>query len=168
MYKRLNITLPDAVLARADEFAARERYTRSGLIAAALEAFTSVGTTDRVAETPAVYAPAPAPAPAPVAGARHVAIDYSQSELDAICRRRAVKHLAFFGSVLREDFGPDSDVDVLVEFDHRDFEGKKVHLLPDELSRLFGGRKVDLVEVDRLNARLRTRVMSEALYVFAA
>lgn len=162
MYKRLNITLSDEVLARADAFAERERYTRSGLIAAALGAFTGAGPAGRVAETPAVYAPVPE------AGVRRVAIDFSQSELDAICRRRAVKHLAFFGSVLRQDFGPDSDIDVLVEFDHTDFEGKQVHILPDELSALFGGRKVDLVEVERLNARLRTRVMSEALYVFAA
>lgn len=161
MYKRLNITLPDETLARADAFAERERYTRSGLIAAALDAFTGVGTAERVAETPAAYAPARAN------GARQVAIDYSESELDAICRRRAVKYLAFFGSVLRDDFGPNSDIDVLVEFDHSDFEGKQVHLLPDELSGLFGGRKVDLVEIERLSSRLRTRIMSEALYVFA-
>ena len=44
-------------------------------------------------------------------------IEFSQEELEAICRRRAVKRVALFGSVLRDDFGPDSDIDVLVEFD---------------------------------------------------
>lgn len=65
MYKRLNITLPDEVVARADEFAGRERYTRSGLIAAALEAFIA-----EKGEVAGVVAEAPAPygAPREIAG----------------------------------------------------------------------------------------------------
>jgi len=61
-----------------------------------------------------------------------VRIEFSQEELEAICRRRAVKRLALLGSVLRDDFGPDSDVAVL-----------------------FCGRRVDLVDSSRLNPRLR-------------
>ena len=94
-------------------------------------------------------------------------IDFSREELEAICERRAVKRLALFGSVLRDDFRPDSDVDVLVEF-RDDFEGKQVYKIYDELTELFGGRKVDLVEVDFVNRRIRDQILSEAQDVFAA
>ncbi len=96
-----------------------------------------------------------------------IQIDFSREELEAICRRRAVKRLALFGSVLRDDFRPDSDVDVLVEF-RDDFEGKQVYKIYDELTELFGGRKVDLVEVDFVNRRIREQILSEAQDVFAA
>jgi predicted nucleotidyltransferase len=96
-----------------------------------------------------------------------VRIEFSQEELEAICRRRAVKRLALFGSVVRDDFGPDSDVDVLVEF-RDDFEGKQVYKIYDELTELFGGRKIDLVEVDFVNRRIREQILSEAQDVFAA
>lgn len=96
-----------------------------------------------------------------------IQIDFSRDELEAICRRRAVKRLALFGSVVRDDFGPDSDVDVLVEF-RDDFEGKQVYKIYDELTELFGGRKVDLVEVDFVNRRIRDQILSEAQDVFAA
>jgi len=96
-----------------------------------------------------------------------IQIDFSRDELEAICRRRAVKRLALFGSVLRDDFRPDSDVDVLVEF-RDDFEGKQVYKIYDELTELFGGRKVDLVEVDFVNRRIREQILSEAQDVFAA
>jgi len=97
-----------------------------------------------------------------------VHIDFSRDELVAICRRRAVRHLALFGSVLRDDFGPDSDIDVLVEFDHDSLEGKQVFKIHDELSDLFGGRRVDLVEPQFVNSRLRARILEEAQDVFAA
>jgi predicted nucleotidyltransferase len=44
-------------------------------------------------------------------------IDIQKEELGAFCRRHRIRKLALFGSVLRDDFGPDSDVDVLVEFE---------------------------------------------------
>lgn len=97
-----------------------------------------------------------------------VHIEFSRDELAAICRRRAVRRLALFGSVLRDDFGPESDVDVLVVFDHGSFEGKQVYRIYDELSDLFGGRRVDLVEPEFVNARLRARILEEAQDVFAA
>jgi hypothetical protein len=120
------------------------------------------------AEPVATYGGTPAHAePGFARGPRPVGLHYSQSELESICRRRAVKRLALFGSALRDDFGPDSDVDVLVEFDHDAFEGRGVYLLPDELSRLFGGRRIDLVEAEFVSPRLRRHILSEAQYVFA-
>ena len=96
-----------------------------------------------------------------------IQIDFSRDELEAICRRRAVKRLALFGSVVRDDFGPDSDVDVLVEF-RDDFEGKQIYKIYDELTNLFGGRKIDLVEVEFVNRRIREQILEEAQDVFAA
>jgi predicted nucleotidyltransferase len=94
-------------------------------------------------------------------------IEFSQEELETICRRRAVKRLALFGSVLRDDFGPDSDVDVLIEF-LDDFEGKRIYRIYDELEALFGGRKVDLVDPRQLKPRLRKYVMENVEELYAA
>ena len=96
-----------------------------------------------------------------------IQIDFSREELEAICRRRAVKRLALFGSVLRDDFGPDSDVDVIVEF-RDDFEGKQIYKIYDELTELFGGRKIDLVEVEFLNPRMKHHVLEQTEELYAA
>ena len=65
--------------------------------------------------------------------------------LSSFARRHGLKRMAFFGSVTREDFRPESDVDVLVEFagPRRDPFAKLN--IADELSALFGGRNVDVV-----------------------
>ena len=96
-----------------------------------------------------------------------IQIDFSREELEAICRRRAVKRLALFGSVLRDDFGPDSDVDVIIEF-RDDFEGKRIYKIYDELEELFGGRKIDLVEVEFLNPRMKRHVLEHTEELYAA
>jgi uncharacterized protein len=96
-----------------------------------------------------------------------IQIDFSREELEAICRRRAVKRLALFGSVLRDDFGPHSDVDVLIEF-RDDFEGKQIYKIYEELEELFGGRKVDLVDPRRLKPRLKKYVMENVEELYAA
>jgi len=97
----------------------------------------------------------------------HARIQFSQDELEEICRRRAVKRLALFGSVLRDDFGPDSDVDVLVEF-LDDFEGRQIYKIYDELSELFGGRTIDLVEAEFLNPLMKKRVLRHTEELYAA
>lgn len=78
-------------------------------------------------------------------------IEFSQQELEAICRRRAVKRLALFGSVLRDDF-----------------EGHRIYEIYDELTELFGGRKVDLVEVEFLNPRMKRHVLEQTEELHAA
>ena len=73
-------------------------------------------------------------------------IHIPRSQIDSFCHRWLVSELALFGSVLREDFGPDSDVDVLIQF-----QPQARHTLLDmarmeeELRQIFG-RDVDLVE----------------------
>ena len=95
-------------------------------------------------------------------------VEFSQEELEAICRRRAVKRLALFGSVLRDDFGPDSDVDVIVEFDPDAPDDADILPIFDELAELLGGRTIDLVEVEFLNPRMKKALQRDVEELFAA
>ena len=70
-------------------------------------------------------------------------IDIPREAIAAFCRRHHIRRLALFGSVLRDDFRPDSDIDVLVEFEPGHTPGFAFFAMEDELSRIFG-RKVDL------------------------
>ncbi len=77
--------------------------------------------------------------------------------LSAFCRKWRVQELALFGSVLREDFSPESDVDVLVTFDREaPWSLWDVISMREELERLLG-RKVDLVEKDAIRNPFRRR-----------
>jgi predicted nucleotidyltransferase len=93
-------------------------------------------------------------------------ITVEQSGLEAICRRYHVRSLAFFGSVLRDDFRPDSDVDVLVDFEPGQTPGWGFITLGDELGDLLG-RRVDLHTPRSISPYFRDQVMREAsiLYV---
>ncbi len=64
-------------------------------------------------------------------------IDVPQDAIADFCKRHAVRKLALFGSVLREDFRPDSDVDVLVEFEPGHVPGLAFFAMQDELSALL-------------------------------
>lgn len=78
-----------------------------------------------------------------------------------LCRRHGIKKLALFGSVLREDFRPDSDIDVLVEFDPAHIPGFEFFKIEEELSRILG-RKVDLHTAKSLSRYFRDQVQTEA------
>jgi uncharacterized protein len=92
----------------------------------------------------------------------------SKDQIAEFCRRNHIRKLSLFGSVLREDFRPDSDVDVLYEFEPGHTVGFEIVDLEEELSRLFGGRKVDLINAKYLNRHLRDRVLAEAEVQYAA
>ena len=94
--------------------------------------------------------------------------DISKDRIAEFCRRNQIRKLSLFGSVLREDFGPKSDVDVLVEFEPGHTVGFDIVDIEEELSRLFGGRKVDLINAKYLNRHLRDRVLAEAEVQYAA
>jgi uncharacterized protein len=84
------------------------------------------------------------------------------------CRRNGIKRLSLFGSVLRDDFRPNSDVDVLIEFVH----GRSAGLLAmarmeRELSELFG-RKVDLRTPAELSSYFREEVLKHSEIRYAA
>ncbi len=99
----------------------------------------------------------------------HQQLVIDRDALRAFCQRRHIMRLALFGSALRDDFGPDSDVDVLVEFHPGHVPGLDFISIERELSGLLQGRQVDLVTPKFLNARIRDRVLREAesLYVAA-
>ncbi len=85
-----------------------------------------------------------------------------REKVSEFCRRHRIRRLAFFGSVLRDDFGPDSDVDVLVEFE----AGARVGLITlagmeIELGRLLG-HKVEMHTVKGLNPHFRNEVLDAA------
>ena len=76
--------------------------------------------------------------------------------------------MSLFGSVLREDFSSASDLDVLVEFEPEHVPGF-FHLseLEQELSQMFGGRRIDLVTPKFLNHRIRDQILSTAKVQYA-
>ena len=88
-------------------------------------------------------------------------IEIPVERLAAFCRANHVRRLALFGSVLREDFRPESDVDVLVEFEAGHVPGLRLIGLEQELSDIFG-RKVDLNTPGFLNPRIRAEVLADA------
>lgn len=88
--------------------------------------------------------------------------------LAEFCRRHHIRKLSLFGSVLREDFGPESDVDILVEFDEDHLPGFDFVRIQLELSDLLGGRRVDLVTPRALSPFLRDRVLRSAETRYAA
>ena len=83
------------------------------------------------------------------------------------CRRHHMRRLAFFGSVLREDFRPESDVDVLVEYEPGYVPGYSFFAHQDELSGILG-RGVDLNMPEDLSRYFRDEVMREAEHVYVA
>jgi predicted nucleotidyltransferase len=85
-----------------------------------------------------------------------------------ICRRHQVRELSLFGSALRDDFGPKSDVDVLVEFE----PGARIGFMElggieQELEHLLG-RHVDLVPKGGLRPIFREEVLATAQVLYAA
>lgn len=90
-------------------------------------------------------------------------IDIPKDALAAFCEKHHIRKLSVFGSALRGDFRPDSDVDVLVEFDPRHVPGfLRLFEMEEELARLFGGRKIDMVTEKFLNHRIRKDILAEA------
>ena len=95
-------------------------------------------------------------------------ISLPKSRIAEFCKRNRIRRLSLFGSVLRKDFGPDSDVDILVEFE----PGTRVGLirlsgLEIELGNIVG-RKVDLNTSGFLSKYYRNQVLAEADVLYDA
>jgi uncharacterized protein len=89
-------------------------------------------------------------------------IQIPEERLAAFCRKHRIRKLSYFGSVLREDFRPDSDVDVLVEFEQEARVGLiRLAGIEIELGELLG-RRVDLNTPGFLSPYFRDRVLKEA------
>ena len=95
-------------------------------------------------------------------------VEIPMGRIAEFCRQNHVRKLSLFGSVLRDDFRAESDVDVLIEFDPDHVPGFiRLSQMEDELSALLGGRKVDLVTPKFLNRYIRTRVLADAEVQYA-
>jgi len=97
-------------------------------------------------------------------------IQIPRNVLNAICRRYQVRKLSLFGSAVRDDFKPDSDIDILVEFEPGQAPGFGGLVdLQNQLSDLFGGRDVDLVTKSILNNPYRKKsVLKDLQTLYAA
>jgi predicted nucleotidyltransferase len=93
----------------------------------------------------------------------------SQKKIVEFCLKNHIRKLAFFGSILRDDFGPDSDVDVLVEFKSGHVPGFiGLAKMERELSAILEGRKVDMRTPQDLSKFFRQQVVSGAKVQYAA
>ncbi len=89
-------------------------------------------------------------------------VNASEEAIADFCRRHHIHRLSFFGSVLRSDFGPQSDVDVLVEFEPGHVPGLiRMAGLENELSEILG-RKADLRTAAELSRHSCEEVVREA------
>jgi len=95
-------------------------------------------------------------------------IEVDTEKIGAFCRKHYIRKLAFFGSVLRDDFRADSDVDVLVEFDVDHIPGlMALALMEEELTEVLG-RKADIRTPEDLSRYFRDEVVQTALVQYAA
>jgi len=96
-----------------------------------------------------------------------VKIDIPKEKIADFCRKHGIRKIAFFGSVLRDDFMPESDVDVLVEFEPGHTPGLAFFTMQRELSEILG-RRVDLNTAGDLSPYFRDEVLSEAQVLYDA
>lgn len=94
-------------------------------------------------------------------------ISLPKDTLAAFCRSHHIRRLAFFGSVLRDDFRAGSDIDVLVEFEPGHVPGLEFFAMESELSEILG-RKVDLNTPQFLSRYFRDQALSEAEVQYVA
>ena len=95
----------------------------------------------------------------------HLEID--KTKLKDFCRKNHIRRLGLFGSVLRDDFTAESDIDVLVEFEPGHVPGLAFFGMEEELSKLLG-RKVDLNTPNFLSRYFRDKVLRETQVQYEA
>src|SRR5438105_4782127 len=97
-----------------------------------------------------------------------LSVVFDREALERFCRRHHIRRLSLFGSAVRGELRPDSDLDFLIEYDpaHRP-RLVALQQIQDELSELCGGRNIDLVNPKYLNPRLKERILAEAQLQYA-
>jgi len=92
-----------------------------------------------------------------------------KDKIALFCKKHHIRKLSVFGSALRDDFGPDSDMDILVEFEPGKTPGFfRLFDMEEELSAMLGGRKVDLRTPEDLSRYFRKEVLATAVVQYAA
>lgn len=94
-------------------------------------------------------------------------LEIPEEQISSFCNKHHIRKFALFGSILREDFGPQSDVDVLVEFDPDHVPGLAFIAMQQELAELFG-RTVDLVTTSSLRNPFRRQEILATQHVIHA
>ena len=95
-------------------------------------------------------------------------VEIHREALARFCQRHRIRKLVLFGSVLREDFSPQSDIDVLVEFEPGHTPGFfGLSRMEQELGDFFEGRKVDLRTPEELSRYFRDEVLRSAQALYA-
>ncbi|NET62133.1 MAG: nucleotidyltransferase family protein [Symploca sp. SIO2E6] len=92
-------------------------------------------------------------------------ITFEQEAIAILCQQHHIRKLALFGSVLRNDFRPDSDVDILVEFEPAHIPGFDFIDIQDKLSEIIG-RTIDLNTPQDLSRYFREHVLAEAKEIY--
>ena len=92
-------------------------------------------------------------------------VEILKDKITEICQQYHICKLSLFGSVLRDDFRPDSDIDVLVEFEPGHTPGFAFIDIQDQLSEILG-RQVDLNTPQDLSRYFRTQVIEEAEVIY--
>jgi uncharacterized protein len=92
-------------------------------------------------------------------------INLSEAEIKQFCQRHSIRKLSLFGSVLRDDFTPESDVDLLVEFESGKTPGLAIITMEDELSNTIN-RRIDLRTLADLSRYFREQVQAEAMVIY--
>jgi uncharacterized protein len=92
-----------------------------------------------------------------------------RSEIAEFCQNNHIIRMALFGSVLTDEFSPESDVDFLVEFHHDQVPGLlELVGMEIELSEILGGQKVDIRTAEDLSRYFRDKVVAEARVQYEA
>ena len=97
-----------------------------------------------------------------------LSIDIPKDQVEDFCKKNSIKKFPFFGSVTRGDFGPESDIDVLVEFyanQSPSFFG--LAQMRRDLSKILGGRKIDLLTPKGISKYIRKEILSSAIIQYA-
>jgi len=99
---------------------------------------------------------------------RKVHINVPSEKIAAFCHSNFIKKLSLFGSVIHNNFGPNSDIDILVEFQPDHIPGFfKLARLRRDLSQIFNGRKVDLLTPEGISQYFRDDVLADAVVQYA-
>jgi len=179
---RVTATVPADLLKAADRLARRTGRSRSAVLSEGLRRVLAAPDSAGPVPSPPVVAAASddtllaelrhrlarrGPARVPEGGGTlPFAVD--RDRLALLATRYGVRRFSVFGSALREDFGPESDVDVLVEFEPGRTPGLAFVTLAEELSALLGRRRVDLVTEKSIHPLLRDEVLRTAVVLHAA
>ncbi len=96
-------------------------------------------------------------------------IEVPKEKIKQLCQKYHINKFALFGSVLRNDFNHNSDIDVLVEFSPEYIPGFiKLQQIQEEISQLFDGRKIDLVTPKFLNYQIKDKILAEMEVYYVA